>query len=176
MAFCENCGTQLQEGNKFCPSCGLKTRTAAKTPAPAEVSGPVREETKLADVDEASASDPAENRVPSSKQQTKKKSAKAPDISPGGQYLTITNILNQSVPYGFWGGSNDTLKKKASQIIHAIWKQGEQAGTVTVDEVLTALDQKLGLTGLGSKTEFLNKFRSSLIHAVAKGYLPLITI
>ena len=22
MAFCQNCGTQLNEGSKFCPNCG----------------------------------------------------------------------------------------------------------------------------------------------------------
>ena len=36
MAFCKNCGAQIEEGAKFCPSCG----TAQAEQAPAEVVTP----------------------------------------------------------------------------------------------------------------------------------------
>ena len=52
MAFCSNCGKQLEENAKFCPACGTKTETsgetaeipveqafATETPAPAKASG-----------------------------------------------------------------------------------------------------------------------------------------
>jgi len=52
MAFCSNCGKQLEENAKFCPACGAKTETsgetaeipveqasATETPAPAKASG-----------------------------------------------------------------------------------------------------------------------------------------
>jgi uncharacterized membrane protein YvbJ len=32
VAYCSNCGTELQEGQRFCPGCG----TAAETPQDAE--------------------------------------------------------------------------------------------------------------------------------------------
>lgn len=30
MAFCGNCGTQIQDGAKFCPKCGAATQTQAQ--------------------------------------------------------------------------------------------------------------------------------------------------
>lgn len=52
MAYCSNCGKQLEEIAKFCPACGAKTETsgetaeipveqasATETPAPAKASG-----------------------------------------------------------------------------------------------------------------------------------------
>ena len=30
MAFCRNCGTKLEEGEKFCPSCGTQREEAAQ--------------------------------------------------------------------------------------------------------------------------------------------------
>lgn len=30
MAFCKNCGTQFQDGAKFCPKCGATTQTQAQ--------------------------------------------------------------------------------------------------------------------------------------------------
>ena len=31
MAFCRNCGTKLEEGEKFCPSCGTQREEAAQS-------------------------------------------------------------------------------------------------------------------------------------------------
>jgi len=31
MAYCSNCGYQLEENAKFCPACGTKTETSAET-------------------------------------------------------------------------------------------------------------------------------------------------
>jgi predicted RNA-binding Zn-ribbon protein involved in translation (DUF1610 family) len=41
MAFCSNCGTKLEEGVKFCPSCGTQTGNAAVSKA-AEKVGTIR--------------------------------------------------------------------------------------------------------------------------------------
>jgi uncharacterized Zn finger protein (UPF0148 family) len=197
MAFCVECGAKLTEGAVFCADCGTKVGVSSETavetetaevPAPAWEEAEPDSEASSSDQDEkweeaesaseAPAPDQDEDWEPpnSKKSSAKKAKKKAPDISPSGQFFTLTKILNQSVPYGFFGGNNDALKNKASEIIHSTWKQGEQAGTITVDEIMTTLDKKLGLTGLGSKTDFLNQFRSKLINAVAKGYLPLVTI
>ncbi len=34
MAFCGKCGTEYEEGTKFCPSCGAPTEIPAEEPAP----------------------------------------------------------------------------------------------------------------------------------------------
>ncbi len=35
MLFCQNCGTQLEDGAKFCPNCGAAQQNAAAGPEPA---------------------------------------------------------------------------------------------------------------------------------------------
>lgn len=49
MAFCSNCGAQLQEGSKFCTNCGTKYETpkpAAASPVAPEPENPVQEPIK----------------------------------------------------------------------------------------------------------------------------------
>ena len=40
MAFCINCGSQIPDGAKFCPSCGTPV-ASIPTPAPAPVPEPI---------------------------------------------------------------------------------------------------------------------------------------
>ena len=42
--FCGNCGQQLADGAKFCPTCGSPVAGSAPAPAPAPVAAPVVEE------------------------------------------------------------------------------------------------------------------------------------
>ncbi len=44
MAFCGKCGTEYEEGAKFCPSCGAPTEILAEEPAPVIEEQPQQQE------------------------------------------------------------------------------------------------------------------------------------
>ena len=63
MAFCGNCGTQIQDGGKFCPSCG-KEVVAAPVQQPQEpVPTYQQQEPQQQPVQQAPKSDAEENKV-----------------------------------------------------------------------------------------------------------------
>jgi hypothetical protein len=41
--FCGNCGTQIKEGAKFCPNCGIAVASAIQKPEPKTESAPAAE-------------------------------------------------------------------------------------------------------------------------------------
>ncbi|MDR3299039.1 MAG: zinc-ribbon domain-containing protein [Candidatus Accumulibacter sp.] len=59
MAFCGNCGAQVQDGVKFCPSCGqesaAKTQPQAQHPAPGDTPPVVSGAPTQADINDAEA-------------------------------------------------------------------------------------------------------------------------
>jgi hypothetical protein len=89
-----------------------------------------------------------------------------PQISNKTQY-NLTNIVQKSIPYGFWGGSNDKLKNKVTEIIMKAYSQGDN----NVESLLQKVKQGIGMTGLGSRSDLYNRLRLNLNKAMSSGLI-----
>ena len=56
MAFCQNCGTQLNEGSKFCPNCGTPMQMESGAASALQEGNPVAVEAAATEPMQAAAS------------------------------------------------------------------------------------------------------------------------
>lgn len=100
MAFCSNCGAQLQEGSKFCTNCGTKYETpkpAAASPVAPEPENPVQEPIKAPEAPQQGVYTPPvqQDYAPQGNQQTYTPPAQQ-DYAPQGNQQTYTPPVQQS--------------------------------------------------------------------------------
>jgi hypothetical protein len=89
--------------------------------------------------------------------------------TPQQNQANLVKTVQDSIPYGFMGGSNDKLKNKVTEIILNEYKNGD----TSVESLVQKVKKGIGMTGFGSQNDLFNSLRLKLNNAASSGMITL---
>jgi hypothetical protein len=90
-------------------------------------------------------------------------------LDPITNQRNLVSTIQKSVPYGFFGGNNDKLKNKVTEIILNEYRNGNKSA----EGLIQAVQKGIGRTGFGVQNDLFNTLRMNLNKAAAAGKIQL---